>query len=57
MTDGANAVLENAVSVMDSAMDIADMAIDNAGKLNKTLISWNQDSTLFGHICSGYRES
>ena len=50
MTDGANAVLENAVDVMDSAMDIADMAIDNAGKLNKTLISGNQDSTLFGHI-------
>ena len=50
MTDGANAVLENAVSVMDSAMDIADMAIDNAGKFNLTLISGNQDSTLFGHI-------
>ena len=47
MSDGANAVLENAVDVMNSAMDIADMAIDNAGELNKTLISGNQDSTLF----------
>ena len=38
MTDGANAVLENAASVAGSARTIADQAIAYAGKFNQLRI-------------------
>ena len=46
MTDGANAVLDNAASVAASARTITDQAIDYAGKFNQT-------SNLFGYLGKG----